>query len=454
LSEAQVAFTCALSWAGITVVPLNARLSHAELVAIVRDAAVSAFAFDAGTHERVTAIAAEAPAGLLIDLDAPPRADAAQMHVSADDALAAILYTGGTTGTPKGVMISTGALVIQGALMRDALALDSDVVFLHAMPIFHIAGCDQLYAAIGGGAVNVFRPGLDPAGIYEEIRLRGVTVFCGAPTLIAMVLSSPSRDDALLERVTTFGYGAAPISETLLTQALAAMPNAKFRQYYGLTETAGPVLSVPPEYHVTSGPKAGKLQSAGLPVPNATVRIVDADENDVPAGSAGELFVHSNSLTSGYWRDPAKTAQLFSGPWLRTGDIGVMDADGFVTIVDRSKDIIVSGGENVYSIEVENAIAAHPDVESCAVIGIPDPLWGEAVHAVVVPRAGRSLTAEAIVAHCRTQIAGYKCPKSVAFRSGALPLSGVGKVLKHILRAEAVAALERSERRSEHAGKS
>jgi len=454
LSQAQVEFTCALSWAGLTVVPLNSRLAHEELVAIVRDADVRAFASDAGSANRVMAIAAETPAGRLIDLDeadldALNSAEPLTPQAPTADSIAALLYTGGTTGAPKGVVIPARALTKQGDAMREALGLGRGTVFLHAMPIFHVAGCDQLYAAIGGGAVNVFRPNLDPAGIYEEIRLRGVTAFCGAPTLLAMVLASSAREDALLAKVETFGYGAAPISETLLVQALSAMPNAKFRQYYGLTETTGPVLSVPPAYHVTGGSNAGKLHTAGLPLADVSVRIVDEDENDLPVGTPGELLVRSDTLAAGYWRDPEKTARLFSGPWLRTGDVAVMDDDGFIAIVDRSKDIIVSGGENVYCIEVENALAAHPDVESCAVIGVPNPLWGEAVHAVVVTRPGRDLSAGDVVAHCRNRIAGFKCPKTVSFRSTPLPLSGVGKVLKHVLRAEALADLERKQ----HAGK-
>jgi acyl-CoA synthetase (AMP-forming)/AMP-acid ligase II len=431
-SEHHAEFACALSWAGLTVVPLNTRLGQAELDAIVCDADVRAVAFEANFRERALQSAAAARCELRLELERCDWIDeAAPRYEWVAGELAALLYTGGTTGAPKGVMLPVSAFAAHAHAMRDALAVTRESVSLQLMPLFHIGGNNVFYGVVSAAGTTVFRPDVTPAAIYDDMRAHAVDTLCAVPTALGMLLAAPGRDDAALERLKTVGYGAAPISEHLLRQALAAMPNARFRQFYGQTETGGPVLSLPPESHAPSG---GKLQSAGIPLPHARVRVVDERGVEVAAGVPGEI-VAVGSFSSGYWRQPEKTIELFRDGWLRTGDVGVQDDDGFITIVDRHKDMIISGGENVYCIEVENALAGHPAVAECAVIGVPDPTWGESVHAVIVCREGRSVQSDELIAFAQTKIARYKCPKSVEFRSAPLPLSGVGKVLKNVLRA-------------------
>ncbi|HVL34954.1 MAG TPA: AMP-binding protein, partial [Burkholderiales bacterium] len=208
-----------------------------------------------------------------------------------------------------------------------------------------------------------------------------------------------------------------------------AFPCARIQQFYGQTEVAGACLVLPAEAHVPGGP----LHTAGHALPGFEVRVQD-----------GEIVVAGEALMEGYWRDPARTAEVVRDGWLHTGDVGVMEANGYIAVVDRLKDMIVTGGENVYSLEVEGAIAAHPAVAACAVVGLPDERWGEAVHAIVVLKKDQAVSAQELLAFCRGRIAGYKCPKSITFRAAPLPLSGVGKVQKNLLRDELAAARKTS----------
>lgn len=253
------------------------------------------------------------------------------------------------------------------------------------------------------------------------------------PTTLGLLLDFDGRDDSLLKRIRSIVYGAAPISETLLSRALDAMPNARFTQFYGQTET-GAVTALLPTYHVLEGPKAGKLRTVGRPRPHLEIAIGNDEGALLPTGSVGEILIRGRGLTPGYWRAPEETARLYVNGWLRTGDAGTIDEDGFVSIVDRYKDMIVTGGENVFSIEVENVLSTHPDVVQCAVYGVPDERWGEIVEAAVVPRAGAVISAADLIAFSRQHIARYKTPKSIRFHPEGLPLNGLGKVLKHVLR--------------------
>jgi acyl-CoA synthetase (AMP-forming)/AMP-acid ligase II len=261
---------------------------------------------------------------------------------------------------------------------------------------------------------------------------RGTETFL-VPTMLKRLVEHPRLadfDTACLQLVL---YGAAPIDEALLAAAQAALPAAGFCQLYGMTELSPVVTALPAWCHAPGQPR-DRLRSVGRPVAIAEVRIVDADDQPVPNGAVGEIVVRGPLVMAGYWAQPEQTAQALRGGWMHTGDGGRMDDDGFIFVVDRLKDMIVSGGENVYSAEVENAITQLPAVSMAGVIGVPDDRWGERVHAMVVLRPGHTLTAEALIAHCRSQIAGYKCPRSVEFRD-ALPLSAAGKLLKHALRA-------------------
>jgi acyl-CoA synthetase (AMP-forming)/AMP-acid ligase II len=250
-----------------------------------------------------------------------------------------------------------------------------------------------------------------------------------------MLVDHPARAECDLRSVRMVGYGAAPISEALLDRAIPAFPNASFEQGYGQSELSPCLTILGGHWHTPAGrAQANKLRSAGQPLVGCEIRIVDEAGVELPTGQVGEVVARSPGVMLGYWNAPEASAHALRDGWLHTGDVGFLDADGFLTLVDRLKDLIVSGGENVFSAEVENALAKHPAVAACAVIGIPDERWGEAVHAVVVPRdPATAPEAQVLIEHCRTLIAGYKCPRSVAFVP-ALPLSPVGKILKYQLR--------------------
>jgi long-chain acyl-CoA synthetase len=223
--------------------------------------------------------------------------------------------------------------------------------------------------------------------------------------------------------------------EAVILKAMKVIPHVEFYQAYGQTESSPVITVMGPEYHTTSGPKAGKLTGAGRAVAGIELAILDDDENVLPVGEVGEVCIKGDNVMLGYWNLPDVTADALKGGWLHTGDGGRLDEEGMLFIVDRVKDMIVSGGENVYSAETEQAIYAHPAVAECAVIGIPHESWGEQVHAIVVLKAAQSLTENELMDHCKTLIAGYKCPRSVQFRDEPLPLSGAGKILKKDLRA-------------------
>jgi acyl-CoA synthetase (AMP-forming)/AMP-acid ligase II len=268
--------------------------------------------------------------------------------------------------------------------------------------------------------------------MLDAIRDEGGSETFMVPTMIKRLIEHPrfaEYDVAGLELVL---YGAAPIDSVLLAQAIKAFPGAGFCQMYGMTELA-PVATVLPAWCHHEPEHDARLRSAGRPIPTAEVRIVDRDRRPVPPGTTGEVTVRGPTVMAGYWGRPEQTAQALRDGWMHTGDGGYLDADGFLFIVDRIKDMIVTGGENVYSAEVENVIAQMPQVSMCAVIGVPDDEWGERVHAVIVPRPGHALGADEVIAFCRDRIARYKCPRGVEFRT-EMPLSAAGKLLKYALR--------------------
>jgi long-chain acyl-CoA synthetase len=249
------------------------------------------------------------------------------------------------------------------------------------------------------------------------------------------MLNHPRFSDFDLSSLKQVNYGASPMPQALLRQAMERMPGVRFYQGYGMTE-ASPLLTVlEPDDHVLEGPEAGRLSSVGRTVYHAEIRIVDTEDREVPPGTVGELVARGPNIMKGYWNLPELTAEALRGGWYHTGDAGYEDEDGYIFLVDRIKDMIVTGGENVYSVEVENAIYRHLAVKDCAVFGVPDKEWGEAVHAVVTLKPDASTSEAELIAHCRALIAGYKCPKSVEIRDEPMPLSGANKILKSELRA-------------------
>jgi long-chain acyl-CoA synthetase len=286
---------------------------------------------------------------------------------------------------------------------------------------------------VAGGAA-VILPAFDPAGALDAIANERVTDAVLVPTMIQMLLDAPGFDPAKLSALESLLYAASPMPEATLDRIMAAAPHVDFFQAYGMTElSAAATISTPDLFR---GPhrEAGRHRGAGRAIVNTDVMIADENGQPRPRGEVGEILVRGPGVMLGYWRQPELTAAAVRDGWMHTGDVGRLDDHDVLYIVDRLKDMIVSGGENIYSAEVENAIASHPDVAQCAVIGVPDPRWVERVHAVVVPHAGASPTAVSIIEHCRALIADYKCPRSVEFRREPLPMSAAGKILKAELR--------------------
>jgi acyl-CoA synthetase (AMP-forming)/AMP-acid ligase II len=347
--------------------------------------------------------------------------------------LAAVMYTGGTTGFPKGVMLSHDSLCANALAAVGAGMTRGEGRALLIAPMFHIAACTSMLAHAAVGGTFVIAPMFTPLGTLQVIQQHGVTHLLLVPTMIQLATDHPDAGHYDLSSVQVLAYGGSVISETVLQRAMLRFPNAGFLQAYGMTELSPCATFLSPTDHRGESGKAGLLRSAGRATLTTEVRVVDADGREMPLGTIGEVAVRGPNTMLGYWNRPDLTAEALRDGWMHTGDGGRMDEDGYLYIVDRMKDMIVSGGENVYSAEVENALAQHPAVAASAVIGIPSDAWGEAVHAVVVLKAGVAVTAQELTAHCQQIIAGYKCPRSVEFLD-ALPMTGAGKIQKTELR--------------------
>jgi long-chain acyl-CoA synthetase len=304
---------------------------------------------------------------------------------------------------------------------------------LAMMPMFHIAGLGLACMGLAYGCRTVILRDLAPPEILEVLSREGITHAFMVPAVIQMLLQTPGIDTADFGALTTLTYGASPIAASVLEKAIATM-GCDFIQVYGLTETSGAITQLEAADHDPVG-RPELLRSCGKPYPWVEVRIVDAAGEDVSDGQVGELWTRSVQNMAGYWNNPAATAAVLTPDgWFRTGDAGYRDAEGFLYLHDRVKDMIVTGGENVYPIEVENVLMRHPRVADVAVIGVPDETWGEAVKAVVVAAPGGTPAPDELIGFCRQHLAGYKCPKSVDYAT-TLPRNPSGKLLKRELRA-------------------
>jgi acyl-CoA synthetase (AMP-forming)/AMP-acid ligase II len=342
------------------------------------------------------------------------------------------MYTGGTTGLPKGVVIDNRAAMLDMYKIGTQYSFTSDQVYLHQTPMFHAASFGGILTIPAIGGVTTFIPLFDPGPVIDIIERHQVSVTVMVPTMVQMVLDHPDFAPERLSSLRILVYGASPMPTALLERLLALFPTVDIYEGYGMTESCGLLCNLGPDEHRMGG---ALLRSAGRPLPGTVITIQDSDGNTLGPGQTGEVCARSGNIMKEYWNRPEQTEKAFAGGWYHTGDAGYLDEKGYVYLVDRVKDMIVTGGENVYSAEVENAIAAHPAIAQVAVIGIPSETWGEAVHAIVVLQAGASVTEDEIKAWTRERIAGYKVPKSVEFRAEPLPLSGALKVLKRELRA-------------------
>ena len=347
--------------------------------------------------------------------------------------LAAVMYTGGTTGFPKGVMLSHDNLCANALAALAASVTRADGRALLIAPLFHIAAVTLMLAHGTACGTFVIAPVFTPLATLQAVQQHHVTHLLLVPTMIQMTVDHPDAGQYDLGSLVSLLYGGSVISASVLQRAMQRFPNASFVQVYGMTELSPCATYLSAEDHRSAGTRPEMLRSAGRATLSTEVRIVDEQGLEVPMGTVGEVAVRGANVMLGYWNKPEQTAAVLRQGWMHTGDGGRLDQDGYLYIVDRLKDMIVSGGENVYSAEVENALAQHPGVGTTAVIGIPSDQWGEAVHAVVVLKSGASATAEDLIAHCHGLIANYKCPRSVEFRD-SLPTTGAGKVQKTELR--------------------
>ncbi len=446
-SPRYLEYVLACLWGGYVFAPVNSRWSLEEMAYQVDDAGIGLLIVDESGTARAQELqeaATDLRSLVFCGSDPVPEgfSDYEQLISGAvpgedcrlgGNALAGILYTGGTTGTPKGVMISPEQLLVSalGTLVTAGMA-NVPERFLHVSPLYHLAALASALQQFQLGSTHIVLGDFDVPTLVEAIQRHRITATTLVPTMIQRLLSYVEETGADISTLARLGYGASPISQTTLQDVRRLLPGIQLCQRYGMTEL-GPVATVlTPEDHLDeSHPE--RLKSAGRAAAHAEVRVVGADDKELPVGGIGEIIVRGGNLMLGYWNKPMETAEALRGGWMHTGDVGYFDRSGYLYVIDRLKDMIVSGGENVYSAEVEKVLALHPAVASCAVIGVPDDDWGERVHAVVVLRPGAHATAAELREHCGEHIARYKAPRTVFF-ADALPISAVGKILKRELR--------------------
>lgn len=447
-SDRFIEYYFATVWGGGAMMPMNIRWAAPECAYALNDAGAEILIVDEAFKDVAAQVKSqvkglktliycgdlETPAGMLnyeeILAAAAPAPDAGR----GGDDLAGVFYTGGTTGFPKGVMLSHTNFYVGGVANAHEINMQEGTVYLHAAPMFHIADLIWFSANTFMAGTHVVIPMFTPDATLAAIEKHQPSQVLLVPVMLQMILQSEKLAQTDVSSLKQIAYGASPITEAVLKEAIGKFPNASFIQAFGQTELSPVATILPAEYHVFEGPKAGKLRSAGRATRICEIRIVDDQCIEVPRGDVGQIAVKGPNAMLGYWNKPDVTAETIKDGWVLTGDAGYMDEDGFIFLMDRVKDMIVSGGENVYSAEVENALGQHPQVATSAVIGIPSDQWGESVHALVILHPGATVTPDELKEFCHTLIAGYKCPRSIEYRTEPFPLSGANKVLKTELR--------------------
>ncbi len=435
---------------GAVIVPLNIRLAYPEIVFILNDSESKALVVDKTfaahttgrdtfpTVANIIYIGDHTPQDMINYEDVVSKGSHMQESVDQameDEDLSGLYYTGGTTGRAKGVMLSHKNIVSNAIHVIIGTAYNERDVYLHAAPMFHLADTASTFAITMVGARHVFIPMFNPELVLQTIQQEKVTITLLVPTMINIMLNHPNVDNYDLSSLRRLGYGASPMPIELLRKGLEKWGQI-FGQGYGLTEAAPVLTGLDTWDHLPDGTpeQVRRLSSVGREGLGPEVRVINADGEDVQPGEVGEITARGPNIMQGYWHMSEATNAAIVDGWLHTGDLATVDEENYIYIVDRARDMIISGGENIYSVEVENALYTHPAVLEAAIIGIPDERWGEAVHAVVVLRPGMQVSAEELIEHTRTQIAGYKVPRSIEFSTEALPKSGAGKILKRDLR--------------------
>lgn len=430
-------------WAGGVACPLNTRWAATEIIDAIHDCDLKVMvvgdefrplldeirrACPGVLHWLVLGNLPPPPATLLYEqvlCEATPCDDA---FVRGDEA-AFILYTGGTTGKPKGVLVTHTGLSA-AALGIHAMVGPPGQTFLTVVPLFHMGGIQITFYHLLGSGTFAISPAFQPSDTLALLRRHAITDIMLVPTMLHAVLNELEGAPMDLPALSRVFYGAAPASVALLDLAQRLLPDVGFVEGFGMSETAMSCILTAEDHRNGKARQPGNI---GRPCPHVEIRIVDPNGEPLAPGQIGEITVRGVSVTPGYWNNPVETAKTIRDTWIFTGDAGHYDAEGYIYLADRLKDIIISGGENVYSSEVENAVARHPSVAQCAVIGVPDPHWGEIVHAAVVLRPGASLNLKKLREHCRQFLAGYKCPRRMEILPN-LPNTAAGKVAKNELR--------------------
>lgn len=437
-------------WAGGSLVPLNTRWSIPEnqyalddsgtMVLIVDDnfssAAVELQKQCSGIRHVISTGTAPIPDGWIAYDQMLDTATPCEDANRGGEDLAGIFYTGGTTGVAKGVMVPHRGLLSSAISTLAPAGYDDESVVLHIAPMFHMADVSQSVASTQVGSLQVMQESFQPKRVLEAIEHHRVTHLPLVPTMLKALVEHPEWNRHDLSSLQRICYGGSSITESLLKTAMERLGHCEFVQFYGQTELSPIATVLESKFHALTGPYSGHLQSAGRTSIANEVVVVDPQGQPVATNVVGEITVSGPVTMLGYWNKPEETSHALVNGWVHTGDAGFLDENGFLYIVDRMKDIIISGGENIYSAEVENALAKHPSILGCVVIGVPDEQWGESVCAIVMLRDGIQTTAEELIAHCRNLIAHYKCPRTIRFRSEPFPVSGAGKLLKRLLRQE------------------
>ena len=434
-------------WLGVVPVPLNWRWTKMELTPCLGDCEPAALVVDADNVEIARELVrlcssiqtliyvgdGDVPHGFVGYEAVLKSGERISDCPFGGDDLAAIVYTGGTTGRSKGVMLSHTNLYVNAMnhLEFDAVGVGYSIIL--SGPMFHISAICRLYIHTFMDVHMLILPQFDALELMENVQKYRVTSLILISAMAALLLDHPRYSEFDLSSLKKINYGAAPMPPSLIKRLQNAFPGVGFFHGYGATEASGVISTLPAQDHHLEGAAAKRLRSVGKPAPYIELRIVDDKDEEVAPDVVGEIVIRGPNVMLGYRNMPEETAKVLRKGWYHTGDAGYRDEDNYVYLVDRMKDMIISGGENIYSVEVERAIDLHPAVRQCAVIGRPDEKWGEVVHAVISLEPGLTVTEAELIAHCHEYIAGYKCPKVLSIWD-ALPLSGAGKLQKNEIR--------------------
>jgi fatty-acyl-CoA synthase len=439
-NEQLIAFFGILKIGGV-VLPVNVRLAAPEMHWILDHSDSTAVIFSKGFKDRVERLRPELTGirhYVMVGKDPPTHTlsfeevldkggdDDPGQEVGGDDE-AFLLYTAGTTGRPKGVLLTHNGLIWNCVSWTHAGVYREDDLSLHVFPLYHIAALGSVLTYVYLGGTIYLKEAFDPKDCMETIEREKITRWAAAPTVFNILLQLPEIERYHTTSLTLLGSGAAIMPSETQRRLREVFPSAQIFDTYGMTEASGGITTLPPR------DSTRKVACVGRPVIGVEMRVVDENDRDVAPGEVGEVVFRGNNLMKGYYKDPEATEGAMRGGWYRTGDLGRLDDEGYLYIVDRRKDMIVTGGENVYPREVEEVLYSHPKIAETAVIGVADSKWGEAIKAVVVLESGETTSEEEIIDFCRERIAGFKCPKSVDFVQ-ALPKNPAGKILKRELR--------------------